>query len=618
MSSAARLFGAESKARELVSSRRRIVFVAFLLLLLFAAVAARLFNLQVVQYSRYSTLARENHVRLQLVPPPRGRIYSSDNVLLAGNLPSHDLMLYGEYLDEATRRHIATVLREILPQLDLMELVRKHAESGAPKYEPILLWPGLDDRQRDWIAARKHGLPGLELVSGSRRFYPLGEAGLHLLGYVSGITAADLEDQSKRRVLRVIGHSGRTGVELEHEDWLRGVPGSDNVEVDASGRSLRVLSSEPFRPGSDLHLSIDASLQLDAYHALAGRRGAVVAIEVPSGKVRALVSSPAADPNSLGGSAGNTSGLGPRQGNLFNRALTGQYPPASTIKPFFALAGLYHDADVVHDSLWCNGSFTIPGAARAYRDWKAHGHVDLRRGIAASCDVFYYKLALELGVERSGSFLRRFGFGAASGLGLPGEKGGLVPSDDWKRKRLGERWYAGDSVSYGIGQGYFLVTPMQLAVATARLFSGKEVAPALLQDSEAAPAPLPGWDVSPDHLRMVREGMRAVVHGHDGTARAQGRRIDFTMAGKTGTAQVVRLKERAPGEPVPEQEQDHSLFIAYGPIADEGSGLPPVPPLAMAVVVENAGGGSKVAAPMAVALLKAYVKKARDVADSKS
>ena len=272
---------------------------------------------------------------------------------------------------------------------------------------------------------------------------------------------------------------------------------------------------------------------------------------------------------------------------------------------------MYHDADIVRDGLWCNGYFTLAGGGRAYRDWKAHGEVDLFASIAQSCDVFYYKLALELGVERSGNFLRHFGFGSGSGLIFPGEKDGLVPGDAWKKQHVGERWYAGDSVSYGIGQGYLLVTPMQLAVATASLFSDKGmVRPVLLQDARDgnnAPVVEP-WEIKPEHVHLVRAGMKAVVHGANGTARAQAGKIDFTVAGKTGTAQVVRLVERAEDEPVPEHEQDHSLFIVYGPVpgVDDTAAMV-APPLAMAVIVENAGSGSKVAAPMAVRLLKSYV-----------
>ena len=320
MSSPSSLFGTESKATEIVAVRRRIAFMAFILLLLFIFVGARIFILQVLQHDRYSTLARENHVRVQPVPPPRGRIYSSDDVLLAGNLPSYDLVLHREYLDLETEESISTLFAQLLPQLDLAEVLRRHTASGTPRHEPVLLWPGLDNHERDRIMVRRHQLPGVDVVTSSRRHYPLGDAGLHLLGYVSGISAAELGDERKRQVLRIIGHSGKAGIELEYEDWLRGIPGSNNVEVDAIGRSLGILSGNPPQPGNDLRLSIDASLQLDAYHALGGRRGAVVAIEVASGKVRAMVSSPAFDPNFFAtGIAAENTMLKSAQGNLFQQ-----------------------------------------------------------------------------------------------------------------------------------------------------------------------------------------------------------------------------------------------------------------------------------------------------------
>ncbi|MGV0005634.1 MAG: penicillin-binding protein 2, partial [Candidatus Porifericomitaceae bacterium WSBS_2022_MAG_OTU9] len=561
MSSATRLFGTESQAEFNRSAILRIRLMAFALLVLFLFIGERLFVLQVLHHSRYSTLARENHVRVEPVPPPRGRIYSSDNVLLAGNLPSYDMILRSEYLDRETEQRFADELQNILPELDLKAVLRSHRQSSAPDHEPVLLWSGLDDTQLAMVKVRQHNLPGLDVVTSSRRFYPLHEVGMHLIGYVSGVSAAEYEDQERGRDFRIIGSSGRAGIERKFEDWLRGTPGSNNIEVDASGRSLRILDSSMPQPGSDIHLSVDASLQLDAYHALEGRRGAVVAIDVASGLVRALVSSPATDPNVfiVGARGSAASSVKKQQGSLFHRALAGQYPPGSTIKPFFALAGLHYGAKTVGTSLWCNGSFTLAASGDRYRDWKAHGEVDLLHSIEASCDVFYYKLALELGVERSSKFLRIFGFGSSTDVGLLGEKGGLVPDDAWKRKKVGERWYQGDTVSYGIGQSYLLVTPMQLAVATATLFSDSgKVRPVLLQDGSVAADPAPLRQINNDHIQIVRDGMLAVVHGSRGTARAQSLSIDFEIAGKTGTAQVVRLRERDNDEPVPEKEQDHS------------------------------------------------------------
>ena len=588
-------------------TRRRIRLLCWLICLLAAVLASRMFVLQILDHEHFSTLARGNYLKIVPIPPVRGRIYSSDGVLLAGNVPAYDLVLRTEYLDS---------LERALPRLQgIVELedagpaaVRGQRKSKFRRHFAIKRGLSEQEVARFWV--NNHFFPGFEIVVRFRRHYPLADIAMPVIGYVSGIDDAELERVEDRAQYLVLGQIGKAGIEKRYEHLLKGKPGYQRVEVNAEGSIVRVLEVVPPRRGQTLRLHLDAALQVEAYYALEGKKGSVVAVEPGSGRIKALVSYPAYDPNLfVAGISGDMFARLRSSGkaSLFNRAIAGQYPPGSTIKPFLALAGMHYEA-APETGLWCPGWFSLPGRPpRVFRDWRksGHGRMDILAAVEESCDVFFYRLALELGIERMGEFLGHFGFGRRTGIGLEGEKAGLVPSREWKRERRGERWYPGDTVVAGIGQGYMLATPLQLAMATAALaIHGERRRPSLLGGGAAEgaagsrPVPVPVRDAG--LWESIEEAMIRVVHGGRGTGRAISRGLGFTVAGKTGTAQVVALEHTDADKALPEEHRDHSLFIAYAPV--------PAPLLAVAVIVEHGGSGSATAAPLAKRLLVQYLE----------
>ena len=601
---------ADTQRRLLGLTQLRIRVLSAFLLFLSVVLLVKLFSLQIMRSEHFQTLSTDNHIKVMPLLPPRGQIYSSDGVLLAGNVSSYRLMLDIDYvrsLDDLERS-----AQRVFPDLQLTEAIAAGRRKGN---HLIVIKEGLNEKEIARFAVNQPFLPGMIIEEGARRYYPLREIAMHVVGYVSGVEERDLRNDGTVDFYRAIGRIGRHGVEQTYERKLRGVAGLRHVEVNAEGKILREVDNMPAHKGDDLHLTINAAMQIDAYHALADSRGAIVAMEPDTGKVRVLVSAPAWDPNlfSAGLSTREFSHLSRRGNNatLFNRAVAGQYPPGSTIKPFVALAGMKWNVPITEEGISCHGSFALPNGAHVYRDWKRGGHglVDIVSAVEESCDVFFYRLSLALGVDRLSEFLHLFGFGRSSGIDLPGEKSGLVPSADWKRKRRGDRWYAGDTVVYGIGQGYLLTTPLQLTRATAALATrGRLVRPRVLEVDENYPAgthalgkrtalmslPDQAWD-------LMAKGMEAVVHGEKGTARAQKKLVDFRMAGKTGTAQVIRMSdEETDVELINEQHKDHGLFIAYAPAQN--------PLIVITVIVENGGSGSSSAAPIAVRLASTYMK----------
>ena len=405
---------------------------------------------------------------------------------------------------------------------------------------------------------------------------------------------------------------GKTGVERYYEDSLHGTVGYENVETNARGRVLRVVDRTDPLPGRDLILNIDARVQKVAYDALQGERGAVVALDPDDGGVIAFVSTPGFDPNLF---VGGISSKAYKELNgspdlpLYNRATMGQYPPGSTIKPIIGLAGLEYEVVTPYTVINDPGWYRLPNDRRNYRDWKKWGHgrrINLHTALEQSCDVYYYHLAYKLGVDQIYSFGRLFGLGQVSGVDLPVERSGILPSRDWKREHRSEPWYPGETLSIGIGQGYMLTTPLQLAVATATIANrGKLFRPRLLKSvsGEVPEPPLAevfelrdaaSWDV-------VIGGMEAVVHGPRGTARGIGAGLQYRIAGKTGTAQVIGIAQDAEydAELIAKRHRDHALFIAFAPVAS--------PRIAVAVIVENGEHGSSTAAPIARKVMDAYL-----------
>ncbi len=588
--------------------RRRLLIAMLVVTVALGLLATRVAWLQVAGYQHYSTLSQNNRVRLVAVPPTRGLIYDRNGVVLAENVTAHGLVITPEQVPDIDK----TLARlGNLVELRPTDLERVHElYRRQPSFQEIPLRLDLEERELARFAVNRHRFPGVEVTSRLIRHYPLGETAAHAIGYVGRISARELK-AVENSDYQGSSQIGKTGIEGFYEDRLRGDAGIEQVETNALGRVLRVLDRTPPVPGQDLHLTLDVDLQRTAGAALGDMSGAVVAMDPRNGEVLAFVSEPGYDPNLFvtGISIEDYSRLQTDRDNpLFNRALRGQYPPGSTFKPFVALAGLAHDTRAPGDTMMCHGVYKLPNASHRWRDWKrwGHGEVDLNDAIAQSCDIYFYDLAYELGIEAMHDFLGPFGFGRETGIDLASERSGVLPSKEWKRRNRGEPWYHGETVIAGIAPGFTLTTPLQLAYATTILANeGEAVRPHLLRgfkppggertahrSERLAPAEAVALD-DPSHWRTVTDAMVAVVHGTRGTARAVGDDAAYRMAGKTGTAQVFGLEadEEYDADEIAEELRDHALFIAFAPAYD--------PRIVVAVVVENGGSGSSTAAPVA-------------------
>ncbi|MGB1883008.1 MAG: penicillin-binding protein 2 [Gammaproteobacteria bacterium] len=573
----------------------------------------RLFYLQVVNHEHYSTLSAENRLKVVPLAPPRGLIFSRDGAVLAENRPSFDLVVTPEKATDLERA--VSDLSALLNLGDENFERFNRALRSSRRFENVTVKSDLSPDNLAVFSVNRHRFPGFAIQAGLTRHYPLADVAAHLTGYVARISDTDLAEIDEVNY-SATSNIGKTGVEKAREDLLHGTVGYQTVEVNAQGRVLRIVEKTPPVAGADLFLTIDAALQQEAVTALGDYSGAVVALDPNTGSLLVLASTPAYDPNKFVTGIGrklyrelSTSNKRP----LFSRALQGQYPPGSTIKPILALAALEHKVRTSDDRTWCPGWYSLPGQEHRYRDWlkRGHGHVDLKLSIAHSCDVYFYKLAKDLGIQRLGNVLRRFGFGDATGIDIPGEVSGLVPSPKWKRRNRKLPWYPGETLLAGIGQGFMLATPLQLAQMTAIVAArGQSYAPHLLEQIEYQartehldPKTFQRNSVKLDETSnwdVIVESMVEVVHGPTGTARGSGHNAPVRFAGKTGTAQVfgvdqdIDIKDRE----VPEHLRDHALFVAFAP-ADN-------PEIAIAVIVEHGGGGSRVAAPIARRLIDKY------------
>ena len=594
--------------------RRRIRIAAVLALALSLILIWRFYSLQVLQYERYQTLSLDNHIRIQAVPPVRGLILDRHGVVLAQNTAVHILQVVPEKVHdmEAMLRKVDDLVGLSATEVEAFRsCLKKH-----PSFEKVLLKARLDDVETATFAVNEYRFPGVTLEAVLHRDYPQGSLVSHVLGYVGRISESEeaMIDPAAYQGVRSIG---KIGVEKQYEDLLLGRPGFAQVEIDAHGRTLRTISRNSATPGNTLNLTIDADLQRIAREALGNRRGAVVAIAPSSGEVLTMASSPSFDPNLFVDGIDQRTydalrGLEDRP--LLNRALYGRYAPGSTIKPVIAQAIL--DAGISpRESVYCPGWYTLPDSTRRYRCWKktGHGPVNLHGAVEQSCDVYFYEMGRRLGIEAMADVLTRFGLGAVTGVDLPKEPDGLVPTPQWKRATRNESWYPGEDLITVIGQGYLMVTPMQLARMTATLANrGIPVQPRLLlskEDSlsgETIPtnaSSQPAKPATEASLDQVIQSMTAVMHSPRGTARASGRRSPYQIAGKTGTAQVIGIAqdEEYDESVIPEKFHDHALFIAFAPVDK--------PQIAIAVVVENGGSGAKAAAPIARKIMDRFFQK---------
>jgi len=612
----------------------RVIAASIVVLLLTGVLIWRLFQLQVVEYEVFADLSQGNRLRIEPLAPTRGLIYDRHGTVLAENLPAWELVVTPEEIADLN------VTLQLLEELDLVDPAERDSFIDLVRsrrgFERVKLG-NLTEAQASRFAVRRHHFPGVDIREGLLRHYPFGELTSHAIGYVASISVADLEriDRSDYAATSLIG---RTGVERSYEDTLHGEVGYRQQVVNAQGRVLldpatdASVAPEPASsqsaletlwpvPGDNIVVGLDIHLQIAAQEALQGQRGAAVAIDPATGDVMALVSVPAFDANrfSVGLSGTDFRALNEDPDKpLFNRALAGAYPPGSTIKPFIGLAAVHYDVVEPDRRSMCGGYFVLPGHEHRYRDWKPQGHglMDLHQAIVQSCDVYFYQLAVSLGIDNLDFFLRTFGFGARTGIDINGENSGLVPSREWKRSQFTRRedqaWFPGETVITGIGQGFTLVTPLQLAHATATLaVAGQRFQPRLVIkrengvtgevtefDSVRLAAPV---DVDPLHWQRIGEAMVGVTEELQGSGRTAMLGTPYQVAGKTGTAQVFSIaqEEEYDAEEVDERLRDHGLFVAYAP-ADN-------PRIAVAVVVENGGGGSSAAAPVARKLLDAYL-----------
>ena len=548
--------------------------------------------------------------------PNRGLILDRNGVVLA-----HNFFVYTLEITPAKVKDLDATITDVAKIVEVSSLDLKRfnkLREASHSFESVPLRTHLSEVEAAKFAVNHYRFPGVEIKSRLFRHYPLGKSGAHFLGYIGRINDKDLlslEGSNDASNYKGSDHIGKGGVEQFYERDLHGKTGFQRVEIDADGRAVRVLSSTPPIPGNSLRLSIDSKIQGIAEKAFGERRGALVAINPNNGEVLAFVSQPAYDPNLFvdGIDTENWALLNESLDKpLINRPLKGVYPPGSTFKPFVALAGMENGKRQPPFVISDPGYFSIPGSSHHYRDWKAGGHgtVDIQKAVTVSCDTFFYGLALELGIDKLTEFAQHFGFGQKTGLDILGENGGLLPTPDWKMRRYKQKWYPGETVNVGIGQGYTLVTPLQLAQATATLANdGIAVRPHLVagvQDSTTGnilPVAIQRVDqipINPESIRIVKAGMIDVTRP-GGTAASVGAGASYTIAAKTGTAQVISMKqnEKYNASAIDERHRDHALFIAFAPAEK--------PTIALAVIVENGGHGGTAAGPIARKVMDYYL-----------
>jgi penicillin-binding protein 2 len=603
---------------------QRAMVAAGIVAVLVLLISGRAFWLQVLQHAHYVELSQGNRARIEPLPPNRGVLFDRAGRVVAENTPAYQLEIVRERagdLDQALARlgRFGLLEPEDVPRVRRLVLSRRSFEAV-----PIALQ--LDDEEVARYAVHRHELPGVFLETRMARHYPYGPVGAHALGYVGTISEDDLERVDRERYFGT-GVIGKTGIERAYEDELLGVGGYREVLVNAEGRPVEALNGAESQlrtvaptAGRDLRLTLDIELQRVAEEAFAGRRGGVVAVDPNNGDVLVFASLPSFDPNGFARGISRSEYVALTENPdqpLFNRVLRGTYPPGSTIKPLMALAGLEYDVIKPADSVYCAGSYSLPGSRHRYREPKrggTHGPVDMHRAVMKSCDVYFYRLANTLGIQRIHDSMARMGFGQPTGIDILGERGGIMPSPEWKKGAFARReqqvWFPGETVIVGIGQGYWTATLLQLAKATALLgMRGQHYQPRLVRAlvdpatgevEERKPKPLPGIELTrAENWEVIVDAMVAVTTG--GTASRAARGAAYSIAGKTGTAQVFSIgqTEKYDEKEVAERLRDHALFVAFAPAES--------PKLAVAVLVENGGFGASAAAPIARAIFDAYL-----------
>jgi len=588
----------------------RASFTLLVVCLMLGVLLWRYHDLQINRHQDFATLADNNRIHVRALPPARGLIYDRNGVLLADNRPGFTLSIVVE-----RTKDLEQLLRDVGELLAFKdtELARfeKLVKRRRP-YESVPLRFSLSEREQALIAVNEHRLPGVEVSAQLIREYPLAHELAHVVGYTGRINERELKRFDPKRY-KGSHMTGKTGLEKFYEDQLLGEVGYEHVETNARGRVMRVLERTDPVPGADLHLFLDSRLQKVAMDALGEERGAVVALDTATGGVLALASMPSFDPNpfvtGISTKAYKALTGSPAQ-PLFDRALRGQYPPGSTVKPVFGLAALGAGAVTMGYRIYDPGYYQLEGEKHKYRDWKRGGHgskISLYDAIVQSCDVFFYDVGFRMGIDVLHDYGARFGYGHRTGVDLPAEARGIMPSRDWKQGARGRVWYPGDTINVSIGQGFMLATPLQMAVAVSRLATRGEVREPKLVSAVGSTvvsplSPPSKIEIPSRYWDLVLDAMTGVVRDLRGTARRAVGKIDYTMAGKTGTAQVVGIKqdEKYDASKLAKLQLDHALYIAFAPVEN--------PRIAVAVIVENGEHGSSTAAPVARDVINAYFK----------
>jgi len=606
----------------------RAIAAAVIMVIALGSVIARLVWLQVVQYDYFADLSQGNRIKVEPIPPNRGLILDRNGLPLATNAPSYQLELTREQVTDIDATLVGLAQLGLLDNADFPSLKKDIRSRRSFEAVPVKLQ--LTDEELARFAARRYQFPGVEIRPRLTRYYPLGASSVHAIGYVGAIS----EDDEKTLDLNEYAGTtltGKSGVEKAYERQLHGRAGVQQLLVNAQGRTVERIGKDAVKlerqepiAGNDLFLTIDLRVQQVAEEALRGQRAAAVAIDPTNGDIIAFVSTPAFDPNLFARGLSRPQYLALTEDPdrpMYDRALRGVYPPGSTVKPLFAVAALESGVVTSHDTRFCRGMWAAPGYGRARRDWKpgGHGTVDMRRALATSCDIYFFDMARLMGIDRMAATLSKFGLGTPTGIDIEGERSGILPSTEWKKRAYKKPefqvWFPGDTISVGIGQGQMLVTPLQLANAIAALANkGERFKPRLVRAvrdvqtgkmSEIPPESLPAVKVNdPGEWDVAQGGMFDVMNAPYGTARGYLAPPPlYKMAGKSGTAQVftVSINERMrKAKDLEEHLRDHALFVSFAPFD--------APKIAVAVVVENApGGGSAFAAPIARRILDRYL-----------
>ena len=597
--------------------RRRAMVAMAGVILLTLMLLLNLYVVQVIHHDDYQTRSNDNRIKIVPVAPPRGLIFDRNGELLAENRPVFSLEIIPEQVDDLPKMlDDLIVLLKLDPSAkeDFLKEVQRHR-----RFNPITLADQVDEVQVATFSVNQFKYPGASIEAYLKRFYPFGDTFTHALGYVARINTTDLkklDDQGKLANYAATRDIGKLGVEKYYEDLLHGQAGYQEIEVNNRGRIIRTLKYQPPVAGKDIYLSLDLRLQRKAQELLAGRRAGLVLMDPKTGAVLALASSPSYDPNMF------VRGIRTKEyaalledpsRPLINRVSQGGYAPASTVKPLLAVMGLNEGAITPFGKFFGGPFFQLPGSSHKFRDWKkwGHGWLDVYRAIEVSADTFFYDLAYRTGIDTMNKYMTAFGFGNYSGLDIYEETMGVMPSRDWKRLRRKQTWYLGDTISVGIGQGYWTATPIQLARAHSILTQhGHNVIPHLLKsvregDGHQEPFREPTDQVlvvkDDSYWKVAMEGMYRVINGAEGTGRKAFANTPYKAAGKSGTAQVIGMKQdqKYDAHRLKEEHRDNALFVAFAPYED--------PKAVVTLILENAGGGSTQAAPVVRQILDAYL-----------